>query len=67
VREDERVSERVASVEELRRQAKLQGVEPDEAELVGVHEFLAVFLPAVDELSRLLPADASGPVPLGTE
>jgi hypothetical protein len=67
VRKDERVSVQVASVEELRRQANLQGVEPDEAELVGVREFLAVFLPAADELSRLLPADASGPVPLGTE
>jgi hypothetical protein len=61
------VSEPVASVAELLAQARLNGVDPDEADLAGVRDLLAVFLPALDELARLLPADAPGPAPLGSE
>jgi hypothetical protein len=49
------------TVEELRAWARLQGIEPDENDLEGVREFLAVFLPAVEALGELLPADAPGP------
>jgi hypothetical protein len=52
------------TVEELRAQARLQGIEPDEADLEGVREFLAVFLPAVEQLAEVLPAGAPGPEPL---
>jgi hypothetical protein len=56
------VGEPIASVEELLAQARLQGVEPDTAELATVREFLAVFLPGIDELSAMLPP---GPTPAG--
>ena len=56
-----------APVEELRAQAERFGVEPADADLAGVRDFLAVFLPAVEGLTRLLPADAPGPAPLGSE
>ena len=52
------------TVEELRAQAQAQGIEPDDAELEGVRDFLAVFLPAVEELTELLPADLPGSEPL---
>jgi hypothetical protein len=52
------------TVEELRAEAKLRGIEADDADLEGVRDFLAVFLPAVEELAELLPADAPGPEPL---
>jgi hypothetical protein len=58
------VSEPVPSVDELRLQLERRGIEPDDDDLGGVRDFLAVFLPAVDELSRLLPGDAPGPLPL---
>jgi hypothetical protein len=61
------VSEPLPSVAELLAQAKLNGVVPDEADLAGVRDFLTVFLPALDELARHLPADASGPGPVGSE
>jgi hypothetical protein len=52
------------TVEELRAEAKLRGIEADDADFEGVRDFLAVFLPAVEELVELLPADAPGPEPL---
>ena len=52
------------TIEELRAQAKLRGIDAEDADLEGVREFLAVFLPAVDELAELLPPDAPGPEPL---
>jgi hypothetical protein len=52
------------TVEELRAWARLQGIEADESDLEGVRDFLAVFLPALDELAELLPAGARGPEPL---
>lgn len=52
------------TVDELRALAQSQGIEPDDAELEGVRDFLAVFLPAVEELAGLLPADTPGPEPL---
>jgi hypothetical protein len=54
------------SIEELRAIARRRGIEPDDADLAGVRDFLAVFLPAIDDLSRLLPdrVDAPGPQPL---
>jgi hypothetical protein len=51
-------------VDELRAQARLQGIEPEDADLEGVRDFLAVFLPAVEELAELLPPTAPGPEPL---
>jgi hypothetical protein len=67
LRKDAVVSEHVASLEELRAEARRRGVEADDAELKGVRQFLSVFLPAVDELSALLPPDAPGPSPLEAE
>lgn len=52
------------TVDELQALARSQGIEPDDADLEGVRDFLAVFLPAVEGLSELLPADAAGPEPL---
>jgi len=52
------------TVEQLRALARSQGIEPDDADLEGVGDFLAVFLPAVEELAELVPADAPGPEPL---
>ncbi|HZO96935.1 MAG TPA: hypothetical protein VFB42_06150 [Gaiellaceae bacterium] len=57
----------VPSVGELRAAAARQGIEPDEAELAAVREFLAVFLPAVESLGELLPEGAPGPAPLPPE
>jgi hypothetical protein len=52
-----------ASLEELRAQARRHGVEPDDADLEGVAAFLAVFLPALDELAEIVPPDTA-PEPL---
>jgi hypothetical protein len=52
------------TIEELRAQAKLRGIDAGDADLEGVRDFLAVFLPAVEELAELLPPDAPGPEPL---
>ncbi|HZP71737.1 MAG TPA: hypothetical protein VFA97_00010 [Gaiellaceae bacterium] len=52
------------TVEELRALAHLQGIEADDTDLEAVRDFLAVFLPAVEELAALLPADSQGPEPL---
>jgi hypothetical protein len=52
------------TVEELRAQARERGIEADDADLEGVRDFLAVFLPAVEQLAELLPPDAAGPQPL---
>jgi hypothetical protein len=52
------------TVEELQALARAQGIEPDDVELEGVRDFLAVFLPAVEKLAELLPPDAPGPEPL---
>jgi hypothetical protein len=49
------------TIDQLRAVASLHGIEPDDADLEGVREFLAVFLPAVEKLERLLPSDAPGP------
>jgi hypothetical protein len=50
---------------ELRAAANARGIEPGDDDLAGVRDFLAVFLPAVDELSLLLPErDPPGPEPL---
>lgn len=63
------MSEAFLSTDELRSLAALQGVEPQDADLEGVRDFLAVFLPAVRELSRLLPpaAATAAPPPLDPE
>jgi hypothetical protein len=61
------VSEGIGSLEELRAHARAQGVEPDDTDLEGVRQFLAVFLPALAGLAdRLPPGEAApGPAPLG--
>jgi hypothetical protein len=57
------VSDAVRSLEELRALARLQGIDPDEAELAAVREFLAVFLPAAGELAQGLSPAAGLPAP----
>ena len=57
--EDSRVT-----IDELRAQARLRGIDASDEDLEGVRDFLSVFLPAVEELAQLLPPDASGPEPL---
>jgi hypothetical protein len=57
------VNDAVSSLEELRALARLQGVDPDEADLVAVREFLSVFLPAAGGLSQDLPPEAAIPAP----
>ena len=52
------------TVDDLRAQARLHGIEPDDADLEGVRDFLAVFLPALEELTELVPPGAGGPEPL---
>jgi hypothetical protein len=52
------------TVEDLRALARLRGIEADEEDLEGVRDFLAVFLPAIEELAELVPASAPGPEPL---
>jgi hypothetical protein len=52
------------TLEELRAWARQQGIEADDADLEGVRDFLAVFLPAVEALAELVPAEAPGPEPL---
>jgi hypothetical protein len=52
----------VPSIEELRAQAALQGVAPADADLERVQAFLAVLLPAFEELEALVPPDT---VPAG--
>ena len=51
------------SLEELRAEAARRGITADDADLEGVRAFLTVFLPAVDELAGIVPADAA-PAPL---
>ena len=55
------------TVEEIRAAAAREGLHPAAAELEGVRDFLAVFLPAVEGLAALLPAGGAGagPAPLG--
>ena len=55
------------SLEELRAIARLQGVEPDDADLAAVREFLSVFLPAAGALSQGLAPGGGDPgaVPAG--
>ena len=55
------------TVDEIRAAAAREGLQPTAAELEGVRDFLAVFLPAVDGLAALLPAggEGAGPAPLG--
>ncbi len=53
----------VPSLEELRAIARVSGVEPDEADLAAVREFLAVFLPAAAALSQDLPPETGLPAP----
>ena len=55
------------TVEEIRAVAAREGLSPAAAELEGVRDFLAVFLPAVEGLAALLPAggEGAGPAPLG--
>lgn len=45
----------VPPIDELRAQAARQGVEPTEEDLARVQAFLAVLLPAFEELGRLVP------------
>lgn len=52
----------VPTADELRALAALQGVAPTAEDLEAVRGFLAVLLPAFEELERLLPADT---VPAG--
>ena len=55
------------TVDEIRAAAAREGLQPASAELEGVRDFLAVFLPAVEGLAALLPAggEGAGPAPLG--
>ena len=55
------------TVDEIRAAAAREGLHPAVAELEGVRDFLAVFLPAVEGLAALLPAGGAGagPAPLG--
>jgi hypothetical protein len=43
----------------LRALAERQGVEPTDEDLEAVVEFLARIVPALEELERLLPSDAT--------
>ena len=52
------------TLDELRAQARRQGVEPDDADLEGVRDFLSVFLPAVEQLAELLAPESPGPAAL---
>jgi len=52
----------VPSIEELRRQARAQGIEPDDADLERVRGFLGVLFPQFAELERLIPPET---VPAG--
>jgi hypothetical protein len=45
-------------LEDLRRLAALHGLRPGDDDLESVRAFLAVLLPAIEELERSLPADA---------
>jgi hypothetical protein len=45
------------SLGELRRLAEAQGVAPTDEDLEAVRAFLAVLLPAFEELERIVPAD----------
>jgi hypothetical protein len=47
----------VPSLEELRRQARAQGIEPADVDLERVRGFLTVLFPQFAELERLVPAD----------
>ncbi len=49
------MAESVPSVEEMRAQAHRQGVFPTDDDLERARSFLAVLLPALDELERLVP------------
>ena len=53
---------RVPTVEEMRAQAAVLGVDPTDADLERVRAFLEVLYPQFEELERLVPADA---VPAG--
>jgi hypothetical protein len=53
----------VQSLEELGALARLQGIEPDDADLAAVREFLSVFLPAAAGLSQGLPPETGIPAP----
>ena len=46
----------------LRQLARLQGIEPTDADLAAVQTFLTNILPALADLERALPADV---VPVG--
>jgi hypothetical protein len=48
----------VPSIDELRTRAGEQGVHPSDDDLERVRAFLAVLLPAFEELERLIPVDA---------
>jgi hypothetical protein len=50
------------SFEFLRELARLQGIEPTDADLAAVQTFLTNILPALADLERALPADV---VPVG--
>jgi len=52
------------TIDELRAQVRLRGIDASDEDLEGVRDFLSMFLPAVEELAQLLPPDASGPEPL---
>jgi hypothetical protein len=47
----------VPSIDDLRAQAGVQGVEPTDEDLERVQAFLAVLLPAFEELERLVQAE----------
>ena len=46
------------TIEDLRRQSTLLGVSPTDEDLGRVQAFLAVLLPQLDEVERLVEADA---------
>lgn len=55
----------VPSIDDLRAQAAVQGVEPTDEDLERVQAFLAVLLPAFEELDQIVRAETvpTGPSP----
>jgi hypothetical protein len=47
----------VPSIDDLRAEAGVQGVEPTDEDLERVQAFLAVLLPAFEELERIVQAE----------
>ncbi|MGI9657496.1 MAG: hypothetical protein ACR2OD_01205 [Gaiellaceae bacterium] len=56
------MADQAPSIDSLRAAAALQGVHPDDADLIAVQGFLSVLLPAFEGLDELIP---DGTVPAG--